>query len=115
MNYKIMMAFLISSITFLTFQSFAVLEMNITGEVISYDRKTGVYVVHTKAAIVTLYNSKLTPSVRRALSRRIGKQVEVTLPHTAVIAYSLRESSKKSKRKPTSIKKDQTKTQRKAK
>lgn len=94
------------SILLLSIQSFAILDINIVGEVKSYEHKTGIYVVDTKQAIVILHNSELTPAIRRKLSRRIGRQTQVRVPHTAILSYNLKKSEK-SKRKPSGSSKDQ--------
>ena len=90
------------ALIFLTTQTgLANLDIPIKGKVKSYSN--GVYTIHTSRSLVYINDKKLTLELKRILHRRVGRQVQVTVPHYA-ISYQPTKSNKSS-RTPANAKK----------
>ena len=87
------------ALIFLSTQSgFADLTIPISGKVKSHTN--GVYTVQTDKFLIKIKDAKLTLELKRTLSRRIGRQVEITVPYYAIVSHKQLTSSKSKKRTP---------------
>ena len=88
----------IYTLIFLTTQTaFAGIHISIKGKVNSYS--DGTYTIQTDQSLFQIKDDKLTLELKRTLQRRIGRQVQITIPHRAVFSQKALKSSE-SNRKP---------------
>ena len=87
-NYKSYIGFFITAcfLTFFTISpSFANLAVPINGKVKSYT--DGTYTIETSKSLVHIKDKKLSLELKRTLHRRIGRSVQITVPHYAISSY----------------------------
>ena len=82
----------IYTLIFLTTQTgFAGIYIPIKGKVNSYS--DGIYTVQTNQSLFQIKDDKLTLELKRTLHRRIGRQVQLTIPHHAISSQKALKSS----------------------
>ncbi len=92
-------------LTFLTTQiGLANLYVLVKGKVKSHEG--GIYTIETNKSLVHIKDQSLTLELKRTLHRRIGRQIQITVPQQAIASQSTQ--SNKSTRTQANIKKKRT-------